>query len=244
MTRLLSPVLLSPVLLVLAALPAEAAERPPVVVELFTSQGCSSCPPADRLLQELSTQRDLVTLSFHVDYWDYIGWRDPFAQPGFTARQKTYAAALGARNIYTPQIVVDGGAHEVGSDRSRVVARIEAARRAAKLGVTMEPSGGALQIHVDAGPPPSAPTGIYLALFDRSHETPVRRGENSGATLTNTHVVRQFTRLADWSGPAVDLSLPPEGFKAGDGGAAILVQPDKGGRILGAALLFRPDLPH
>ncbi len=217
----------------------------PVVLELFTSQGCSSCPPADALLKALSERGDVVALSFHVDYWDHIGWKDPFSQRAFTERQQTYTRTLGARNLYTPQAVIDGGAHEVGSDKSRVMARINEARKQQKLRVALRREGGAVALHVE---PPAVkmstadPVGIYLAVYDRLHETPVRRGENSGATLKNAHVVRRFVRLSTLTEQPFDGTVPQEFLAAENDGIAVLVQPDKGGRILGAAsLALKPD---
>ena len=218
------------VLLLMALVAAPAAGQAPVVVELFTSQGCSSCPPADRLLGELAERRDIVALAFHVDYWDYIGWKDAFAAPEMTARQKAYARAFGRRGVYTPQAVIDGATHEVGSDRLALEQAIGAARR--HEAVEMRFRGNVLV--VGAGRAPGAAT-LWLACWDRQHEVAVGAGENAGRHLAYHHVVRHLARLGSWDGAAgewpVDLAAERA---AGRDGCAALLQAGEVGPILGA----------
>lgn len=213
----------------LAAAPALAAERP-VVVELFTSQGCSSCPPADALLSTLADRPGVLALAFHVDYWNRLGWTDPFSGPWATARQTVYAAQIGADQVYTPQAVIDGRGDVVGSDRAAMEAAIAAARSDPSVPLALtSPSGSALQVSVDAAAPADAV--LWLVGFDDRHDTPVRRGENAGKTLIDRNVVRSLTRLDGWApGGTVAAARP-----AGDRAAVLLQAAD--GRILGAARL-------
>ncbi|WP_026868385.1 DUF1223 domain-containing protein [Inquilinus limosus] len=218
-------------LLAVSALPlslATAAERA-VVVELFTSQGCSSCPPADALLATLADRPEVLALAFHVDYWNRLGWADPFSSPWATARQNAYAALWGSGQVYTPQAVVDGGRDVVGSDRDAMEAAIAAARSDPSVPVALTATETALQVMVDAAAPSDA--ALWLVGFDDRHETPVRRGENAGRMLVNRNVVRSLTRLEGWTpGGTIDAARP-----AGERAAVLLQAAD--GRILGAARL-------
>lgn len=231
-------------LFVLAAAPFSlaAAERPLTVVELFTSQGCSSCPPADAFLGELAGRDDVLALSFHVDYWDYIGWKDPFASADYTRRQRDYSRKLGLRYVYTPQMVIQGAAHVTGSDRSAVLDRIEKNRALARLPVELrQGDDGAVRLSVADAPArgeAAEEADVWLVVFDREHLTPVRRGENKGRKLRNYNVVRQLTRIATWRGKALDMAVTVPDMVPGDGQAcAVLVQSTETGRILGAAAL-------
>ncbi|MEE8505172.1 MAG: DUF1223 domain-containing protein, partial [Kiloniellales bacterium] len=165
------------------------ATRPAVVVELFTSQGCSSCPPADALLGELAGRPDVIALSLHVDYWDYIGWKDPFGSPMNTARQRRYVEELGLRYVYTPQMIIDGRINAVGSRRDEVLDAIErAGRERAGFDIRFVESGGG-KVVIPAGHAPENGATVWLAVYDRSHETEIKRGENAGRKLRNTNVV-------------------------------------------------------
>ncbi len=204
--------------------PARAADRP-VVVELFTSQGCASCPPADRFLGELARRRNIVALAFHVDYWDYIGWRDRFAIPEGTERQRAYARVFGNRFVYTPQMVVDGVKDASGVDRAAVSALIaEREKTAPRLSVTVTPLGGdeyAIEIPADEF---EGTATVWLAIFDRKYTTRVSDGENSGRTLTDYNVVRELRRIGTWTGEATTIRIPLKPRE--QGGCAILVQAD------------------
>lgn len=216
---------------------AEAADRaPPVVVELFTSQGCESCPPADDLLMELADRPDLLVLSLHVDYWDYIGWRDPYGSPMHTERQRRYAEALRLRYVFTPQIIVDGRENVVGSQRAEVLGAIErAAARSKPLRIRFLTSGGGTVV-IPAGHAPDVGAAVWLATYDRRHETEVMRGENAGRTVRNANVVRRFERLGTWTGERLEIPLDLAAAAArGRDGCAVIVQQGRNGPILGAA---------
>lgn len=212
---------------------ARAAESP-VVLELFTSQGCSSCPPADSLLGRLKADdAGVLPLSLHVDYWNRIGWRDPYSDAAFTARQETYAAWLGQDGVYTPELVVDGVEGVVGSDPAAVDAAIRRARAAQALlpPVALDVGGEAdgVRIAVGAGPGRGQ---VLLVGYDGQHVTAVARGENAGRTLTDSNVVRSLAEVADWNGQALSVRVArPAGEHA-----AVLLQA-AGGRILAARLL-------
>jgi len=223
------------VLAFVARAAAVHAESPLTVVELFTSQGCSSCPPADEHLGELSTNTDLLPLSFHVDYWNYIGWIDPFSSKAATLRQKAYSAHLHLRYIYTPQVVVDGIAETVGSARSKVRNLIETARQRAKLALEVERGareGTRVTIPADAHRGP--PAVVWGVLYDHSHTTSVTRGENAGRTITNANVVRAIDKVGEWRGERIVIVVPRPAGANGDH-RAVIVQGDMGaGQILGA----------
>src|SRR6185436_2173571 len=216
-------------LLFLAAAPGAAGERGPVVVELFTSQGCNSCPPADALLADLAKRKDVLALAFHVDYWDYLGWKDPYASRANTERQRAYSRALATRFTYTPQVVVDGAAQEVGSKRDEVEGLI--AKATAKRADAPEIAVADGRVRVGAGA--AAPASVWVAYFRRSVANDVPRGENAGRRLATTNVVRELRLLGGWDGKPVELALgsaPP----AGCDGGAILVQRAGPGAILAA----------
>jgi hypothetical protein len=208
---------------------AAHAQESPVVVELFTSEGCSSCPPADAFLTELARQRrDVLALAFHVTYWDYLGWKDPYSFDGATARQREYARHLGEDGVYTPQMVVDGTTGFVGSSRSDGLSAIAGATRKS-VPVSMSRDGSALVIRLGGG---AGVAQVLLVGFDPSHETHVGRGENSGRTLQETNIVRSLTPIGTWSGSAVELRQAPP---AGESFAVLLQAAD--GRIIGAGRL-------
>lgn len=210
--------------------PAAAAERP-VVIELFTSQGCSSCPPAEALLGEYAGRADVLPLGFHVTYWDRLGWRDPFSFEGATQRQATYEGQLGSGTSFTPQMVIDGRYSTIGSRRGDVAAAVNKAAAQSSDGaqVALSRKGGGLTIRVGAG---RGSARVLLVGFDRQHVTPVGRGENGGRTITQANVVRAIRSVGTWSGKPLELS---EAAPAGQEAAVLLQAPD--GRILGAARL-------
>jgi hypothetical protein len=219
-----------------AASPAAAEDeaRAPVVVELYTSQGCSSCPPADALLAELAERADLIALSLHVDYWDYIGWKDRFALPANTARQRAYARRLDRRTVYTPQIVVDGTYDVIGSRAHAVDNAIAmAAETPPRVPVTLAAEGVRLPQTPLDGPAP-----VWLFVYDAWHETEIARGENAGRALGYAHVVRRTEKIAAWDGRAATLPLDLSADRAaGRKGAAVVVHaPGEAlGRVIGAA---------
>jgi hypothetical protein len=214
----------------LAPLSAGAAERP-VVVELFTSQGCSSCPPANAYLNEMAHGRhDVLPLAFHVTYWDRLGWKDPFSLTEATERQDHYGHRFGDGS-YTPEMVVDGASSHVGSYREEVGSAIDQARRDSRTAtaVSIAKAGDQLTIDVGSG---SGNAKVLLIGFDHDHETAIRRGENGGRTLQEANVVRSIRAVGDWQGAPLRVS---EKFPDGQDVAVILQAPD--GRIVGAARL-------
>ena len=215
----------------LAVAPGQGRADGPVVVELFTSQGCNTCPPADALLAELAERPGIVALSLHVDYWDYIGWEDPYADAAYTRRQRAYQRRLDNRFIYTPQMVIDGVQDVVGSRRQEVERALDEARARPKLAVVLTEAG----ITLPQGEVPEGGATVWLALLDERHETPVGAGENRGRTLVNAHVVRSLTQVAEWTGEA--LTLPLDTPREGRYACAVLVQENGAGRILGAAFM-------
>ncbi len=189
-------------------------DHTPVLVELFTSQGCISCPPADDFLAELSTRPDVVVLSLHVDYWDYIGWKDPFSKTAFSERQRHYARLLGKRMVYTPQMVINGRSEVVGSHRGAVQKAIEAAREKMsqqKLALLISQDQDQWHAHIRPMRPydfGSGPVLLRLALYEDTTATDVRRGENRNRHLKNTHVVRDLKTVGQWRGGDLDVPLP------------------------------------
>jgi len=214
----------------LTASAANAAERP-IVVELFTSQGCSSCPPANAYLNELARRRaDVLPLAFHVTYWDRLGWKDPFSIAEATSRQDVYGHRFGDGS-YTPEIVVDGASSHVGSNREDVGAAIDAAKRQSTTAASLRVERAADGVSIDVG----AGEGrgkLLLIGFDHDHTTAIRRGENGGRTLAEANVVRSVRSIGDWQGSSLTLR---EKFPEGEDVAVILQAPD--GHIVGAARL-------
>ena len=214
---------------VLLIRPAQADERP-IVVELFTSQGCSSCPPADALLAELARRPDVLAFSFHVDYWDRLGWKDPYSSRAATDRQNRYATLLHLATVYTPQIVVDGKWEAVGSDRADVERALELARRnRPEVSVTLALDHGRAEIKLGPSSDRMA-ASVLLIGFDRRHVTAVKRGENSGRTLTHVDVVRGIEEIAQ--GGADEIAVPIRWHC--DRIAAVVQAAD--GRVLGVAV--------
>jgi hypothetical protein len=213
------------------------------VVELFTSQGCSSCPPADRIISRLARDPGILALSYPIDYWDYIGWKDTFAAPIYTERQKAYASAQGKAQIYTPQVIVNGLKDAVGSDLGAIEeAEQETANQHGALSVpiTVVERGGKLAISVGAAAAGAAPSaGVYLLAVARSRTVAIQRGENAGATLTYTNVVRAITKIGDWNGAPVTLQADLSQAHLNDADSyAVLVQANGGAQpstILAAA---------
>ncbi len=217
-----------------------AAGEARTVVELFTSQGCSSCPPADAYLGELAARDDLIALSFHVDYWNYIGWRDPFSKRQWSLRQRAYGDTLKRRYVYTPQMVIDGVAEAVGSKRARVAELIDAALRRNKIAVEIShPDRDTIHIRVPAEAGYAGPAAtVWLAFYDYERTTAIEAGENDGVRLTNTNIVRSMARIGTWRGAVMEWTLPVEAVGgAGRDGCAILVQAGGNGRIIGAVAL-------
>lgn len=207
------------------AIPAAATERPLTVVELFTSQGCSSCPPANANLIKLSGRSNILVLSFSVTYWDYLGWRDIYGKQEFTARQVNYEPALRQAGPYTPQIVVNGATTAVGNSLPEIEYLID--RTPALEGPILSFNQDRIEIGAGAG---YGNADVWLVRYDpQTRAVPVARGENRGATLPHTHVVHHLKRLGIWDGEKTSFPLPnaEAGLKT-----AILLQKPNGGRII------------
>ncbi|WP_116597083.1 DUF1223 domain-containing protein [Primorskyibacter marinus] len=213
---------------------AAAAQNHPVVVELFTSQGCSSCPPADQLLGELARRDDVIALALHVDYWDYIGWKDVFAQAGFTKRQKAYAAVAGLRSIYTPQMVVQGTEDVVGNRRMDVADLIRK-HESQRLPVSVDLARNGSELVISARALRSAgPADIHLVRYEPEQIVAIKRGENAGRTLTYHNIVTDWRVLGRWDGQGTyKARLSVEGPRP----VVVLVQRAGYGPILAAARL-------
>ncbi len=231
----LSPLLLAPV--VLSATPALAGGRGEslVVVELYTSQGCSGCLEASSFADELARREGVLLLSFGVDYWDYLGWRDTFAQPDFVARQRAYTARLDNRHPYTPQMVVDGHVNSAGFSREFVNVAISFCfeHLADSPPVALTRSGGEIAIEIGDGEPLEAPADVWLVAYEPGeHQVAIGAGENSDKVMKTFNVVRTITRIGDWSGDTARLIAPA----ADDLSYAVLVQrPELGAMIVTAA---------
>ncbi|WP_179300222.1 DUF1223 domain-containing protein [Pseudothioclava arenosa] len=227
-----------------SALSLRPITQSPVVIELFTSQGCSSCPPADALLAELAQRDDVIPLALHVDYWDYLGWEDPFAQPSFTARQKAYAYAAGERTIYTPQMIVEGGEALVGPQADTLEALIRKGKDAADpVGIAVSGAAGKYEIEIWSDNPLDQPTVVQIVRYAPEARVKILRGENAGIEMDYANVVTSWHAVAQWDGKApTRLTATLEGEEP----AVVIVQSALPGRkaplpgpILAAARLDR-----
>mgnify|MGYP006276312889 CR=1 FL=1 len=209
--------------------------RTPVVVELFTSQGCSSCPPADAMLAELGTRDDVIALAFHVDYWDYIGWADRFADPRHTRRQKGYAVTGGWRVVYTPQVIIDGHMPVMGSRPDEVRNAIDAqADRTPSANLSVTRADGMLIVTGQSLREALGKVDIHVIRYEARRDVTIERGENAGRALTYTHIVRDWTVPARWSGEgSFEIRVPIEG----DLPVVVLAQGRDYGPIFAAARL-------
>lgn len=208
----------------------------PVVVELFTSQGCSACPSADAILAELADRDDVIALALHVDYWDYIGWEDPFAEPAYTERQKAYAREAGERMLYTPQMIVQGEHRVVGTRPGALAhAIMDEAGRTDGTRLAVERSGGQIAVRAAAEGPFDPPLVVHLVRFDPElRSTAVTHGENAGHTLKHTHVVTGWEAVGRWDGKAPleeTLDAPGEAL------AVVILQEPGPGRVIAAAVV-------
>jgi len=227
--------------LILASTSAIADPR--AIIELFTSQGCSSCPPADKLLAELRNDSSLLTLSLPVDYWDYLGWKDTLAMPGHTARQKAYSQVRGDREVYTPQVVVNGVAQALGSDRGdieKAVAQSHVNHSALSVPVRVAIANERVTVTVPNGNGDAAVGDVWLCPLSRSVTVGVGRGENHGRSLTYTNVVRRWVKLGTWTGKSETYTVPVDAIRfAGIDAIAVMLQggsADKPGAMLGASV--------
>jgi hypothetical protein len=221
-----------------------ALAEPRAVVELFTSQGCSSCPPADKIIGELAKDPSVIALSMPIDYWDYLGWKDTLADSRFSARQKAYSHMRGDRDVYTPQVVVNGTAHVIGSDRAGIEGAIGDTKKAdwvMSVPVTMTQAGRQMTVSVAASDHgPAAMHGeVWICSVSKAVPIAIGRGENRGRELTYYNVVRNLLKVGDWNGNAGSWTVPLENIsRDGVDAAVVYVQDgnrDKPGAMLGAA---------
>ncbi len=219
----------------------EPGKGQPAVIELFTSQGCSSCPAADKLVGELSARTDVIALSFPVTYWDYLGWKDTFAKPEYSERQRRYAASRGDGEVYTPQAVINGIKGCVGSDRNQIEAAIKATQASlSKTVVVMAAKRDGERFLIEAGVAPEGSPHksghVFVAAVKRSTDVSIQRGENAGRTVTYTNVVRSFVDAGAWQGAATAFSIPVKGLTIDPGDTLVVfLQADKLGPIVAAA---------
>jgi hypothetical protein len=207
------------------------AETRPVVLELFTSEGCSSCPPAEVIVNELAQRPDVLPLSFHVDYWDDLGWRDRYSLASATERQRVYARTLLRSSVYTPQAVIDGSRDIVGSQRAAVMEAVSARRDGIATSVSV--NGGTIQIHVGSGSD-SASADVLLVGYLREATTSIGRGENAGRTLKESNIVLWLHDLGRWNGKPRDFEMSVSRLPENVTDIAVLVQSAGQGAILGA----------
>jgi hypothetical protein len=223
-----------------AGLSGSASAEPRAVIELFTSQGCSSCPAADKLLGELAKDSSIIALSLPVDYWDYLGWKDTLASPLHTAKQRAYSRARGDRNIYTPQAVVNGAIPVIGSDKSDINNAIAQTReKAMTLPVRLTASAGKLTVSVPDAKDGSAKGEVWIYGVTATAPVAIGRGENAGRSVTYYNVARRFVKLGDWDGKAASWTIPADQIRSdGVDSAAVILQSgnsEKPGLMLGAA---------
>jgi hypothetical protein len=227
----------------LSAFADVAAAEPRAVLELFTSQGCSSCPSADRLVGELAGDRTLVTMSLPIDYWDYLGWRDTLARPRHTARQRGYASVRGDRKVYTPQVVVNGVAHVVGSDRNAIeeaIARAHGQGTALSIPIRLTVEDSQLTVDIQPRKETEAAAEVWLLTMAKAIPVAIKRGENRGRTVTYNNVVRRWVKLGVWNGGQQNWKIPNTEFYSEEvDQVAVFVQAggvENPGPMLGAAI--------
>lgn len=214
---------------------AQDADRP-VVVELFTSQGCSSCPEADKFFHKLAGHEGVIALSMHVDYWDYIGWKDSFGSAANTRRQRAYAKAAQRRVVYTPQMVINGADDVVGNRPMDVVDVIDRHRRLPRtVDLELSRDGGTLVVEAEAVAALDAPLTVQLLRYQPESTVHIKRGENAGRTISYANVVTEMTVLGDWDGSAL---LRLEAEAGGDAPVAVLLQKKGGAGMIEAAAVL------
>lgn len=220
--------------------PAHADPR--AVVELFTSQGCSSCPPADQIIGELAKDPNVIALSMPIEYWDYLGWKDTLADSRFSARQKAYSQMRGDRDVYTPQVIVNGSANVIGSDRSAIESAIQNTQKPGVMSVpvTMTLSGKQINVSVAAGKAATPAHGeVWICSVSKSVPISIGRGENRGREVTYYNVVRNILKVGDWNGSSGSWTVPLENISRDGVDAAVVYVQDgnreKPGPMLGAA---------
>ncbi len=216
----------------MTALSAPASAQSPVVVELFTSQGCSSCPPADKLMHELAKRDDVIALALHVDYWDYIGWKDEFADPAYSDRQRGYAMEAGRRSVYTPQMIINGTTDIVGA-RPMDLSKAIAEHAARSTGVTLDVvrRGDVVSV-LASSTQPHPQMLVHMVRYQPERTSKITRGENAGQTLSYAHVTEDWKILREWDGlTQLKIDTPV----VGDAPLVVMIQEGRHGAILAAA---------
>lgn len=222
---------------------SQAADNQPIaVVEMFTSQGCSSCPPADKVVSNYAKNNNVLALSMHVDYWNYLGWKDTFSKAEFTKRQQKYAVSFARRGVYTPQAVVNGRNHVVGSYGNEITSLVKAYKESGRgldVPINTTISSGTININTTAD---AGDATLYIVYFDKERKVKIKRGENSGRTITYHNVVRDIAALGMMKGGKLDVSMPMSELKSFDAEAcAIILQKTTKngtpGAIIGATVI-------
>lgn len=218
----------------------DTVSRPVAVIELFTSQGCSSCPPADKLLTDLAQRPDIIALSFPVTYWDYLGWRDTLAKPENTQRQRNYALARGDGQVYTPQAIVNGVEGCVGSNRSAIESAVRStssivAKDAVTLIVKRETGRLLIETGGAAGDAKHKSGTVWVASVSRTATVPIARGENAGSNVTYTNVVRALTAAGEWQGQPTSFAFPLSALPKDGDMLVVFLQEENLGPIVAAA---------
>lgn len=229
---------------IFGAMPAIAGQKLKAVVELFTSQGCSSCPPADKILSGYAKSNDVLALSWHVDYWNYLGWKDTFSKAEFTKRQRSYAVSFRRRGVYTPQAVVNGRNHAVGSQRSEIeslISTFQSNGQGLTVSVEVRMEGDQLKVRSGEGADAGNAT-LWIVYFDRSREVKIQKGENRGKTITYHNVVRDVSMVGMASNGKIDVTLPLKTMKQkGHESCALILQETTAsgqpGAIIGATVI-------
>jgi hypothetical protein len=230
MTMSLSTMLIAGVSLCCTSL--ATAQSRPAVVELFTSEGCNSCPPAEAYIGELAQRPDVLALAFHVDYWDDLGWRDRFGLPEAVQRQKLYANTLRLSSVYTPQVVIDGQHDFVGSDRPSITRALSGTRSGVALALSVHDG----EVHIDlAAHEKGPPCDVLLIAYLRTATSPIGRGENAGRTLKEFNIVRHFQTLGRWDGQKREYHSRVDSLPSDATDVAVLIQPVGQAPIVGAA---------
>lgn len=229
----------------LTARVSPAGAEPRAVIELFTSQGCSSCPPADKVLGELANDPSVIAMSLPVDYWDYLGWKDTLADPKFSLRQRAYSRERGDRGVYTPQVIVNGKAQVLGSDRAaieRVIAAMRSENVAMQLPVKLAVAGDGLKVDLPAFQIGNANGEVWICGISRNVKVTIRRGENRNSQIEYHNVVRRWLKVGDWSGTAAQWKVPLENIR-GEGIDAAVVYVQSGSRDQPGSMLGASSVP-
>jgi hypothetical protein len=230
------------------AMSGTAHGQPRAVVELFTSQGCSSCPPADKIIGDLARDPQVIALSMPIDYWDYLGWKDTLADSRFSARQKSYSQMRGDRDVYTPQVIVNGTRQVIGSDRGKIDMAIDETRNGAVMSVPVSLTVSGKQAHVTVAASEKGPHAshgeVWICSVSKAVPIAIGRGENRGQALTYYNVVRNWLKVGDWTGAAANWTVPLENIsRDGVDAAVVYLQDgtrDNPGAMLGATMTSLP----